>query len=378
MRKMKKLWACLATLASLAALPAGAQTGHAHEAGHGHDHGQSGFSALLFPHAIFGAHTGDLKPGTADSLESHGRELATSAFLSYDGPWFRFLGEFLFSNFEKDVERFQLGVKIDPRNTLWAGRFHNPAGVWNIEHHHGAYLQTSISRPRIVSYEDGGGGLPMSAGVLPMHLFGLLWEGSRSVGVGAINYEIGFARGPSLSDSLQAYPLLAPAVAGREAFTLRVGYKPDETSGTQAGVFTTRADIPVTTGLGGDISMTITGLYGQWSMPGGRVFGEWFDVGHRSSLGGAPGRDNFTAGFVQGEARVTESLTLFARAERLASSPTDPYLALFPHFPQSTDLLGVRWDFARKQALTLEFSSNVRRDNSGFGQVLVQWSANFP
>jgi hypothetical protein len=365
---MKILWGWVA---SLVAFSAWAQPVH--------DHGQNGgLSALLFPHAIFGAYTGALKPAAAGSLDSYGRELAASAFVSYDGERFRFLGEFLFSNFEKEAERLQLGIKLDPRNTLWVGRFHSPAGVWNYEHHHGAYLQTSISRPAIVSYEDGGGGLPTSGGVLPMHLLGVLWEGSRAMGVGAVNYEVGFARGPSLADGLQPYPLFAPAVPGREAFAARVGYRPDETSGTQAGLFATRVDIPLTIAPGGDLSMSVAGLYGQWSFSSGRVFGEWFDVKHRSSLGGMPGEDSFTAGFVQGESQVAEAVTLFARAERLTSSPADPYLALFPNFPKSTDVVGVRWDFARKHALTLEIANNVRRDQTVFGQTVLQWSAIIP
>ena len=123
----------------------------------------------------------DLKPSTPGRIDAIGRELATSAFISFDGEKFRFLTEMLLNNFEKDIERFQFGYKFFARNrnTLWLGSLYNPAGIWNIEHHHGAYLQTSISRLNIVAHGDGGGGQPVGGGVLPMELTGLLREGSR-------------------------------------------------------------------------------------------------------------------------------------------------------------------------------------------------------
>ena len=330
---------------------------------------------LLFPHAIFGGFDGDLKPLAPESLDSSGRELATSIFISYSNGPFQFLTEILASNFEKDIERFQFGYKVDARNTLWLGRYHNPAGVWNLDHHHGSYLQTSISRPRIVSYEDGGGGLPVGGGVLPMHLAGLLWEGSRAVGIGAVNYEIGFARGPALDDALLPFPILQPSVPGREIFTARVGYKPDETNGTQAGVFAARADIPVLNPVGGELTQSYAGFYAQWAGAMGRVFGEWFNVNNQGTLGGPARSDTFNAWFAQGEYRIGEPVTAFARIERSRSDPTDPYLALFPSFPKSTDVVGIRWDFRPNHALTVEYSSNVRRDDSSFSQLMLQWSA---
>lgn len=340
-----------------------------------HDHG--GNSVLLFPHAIFGSRSGDLKPQTPDTIDAIGREAAVSLFVSAERENFRFLTEILLSNFEKDIERFQFGYAFDARNTLWLGRFHNPAGIWNIEHHHGSYLQTSISRPHIVSYEDGGGGLPIGEGVVPMHLTGLLLEGSRGLGAGAVNYEIGFARGPALGDALEPFPILQTSVPGKETFTARLGYKPDETSATQAGVFTTRSNIPVTNPVGGDFSQSLFGFYAQLSGESSRVFGEWFDITNQGTLGGPARSDKLNAWFLQGEYRIQEPLTAYARVERSSSNAGDPFLALFAQFPKSTNVLGLRWDFMANHAVTLEYSANTRRDDSQFNQLMLQWAAVF-
>jgi hypothetical protein len=371
MAKQLKNWGgqCVFVLAGFAAM-AGATPAIAQ-----HDH--AGNSILLFPHAIYANRSGDLRPQTPDNIDAIGREVAVSLFVSAERENFRFLTEILLSNFEKDIERFQLGYAFDARNTLWLGRFHNPAGIWNIEHHHGSYLQTSISRPHIVSYEDGGGGLPIGEGVVPMHLTGLLLEGSRGLGAGAVNYEIGFARGPALGDALEPFPILQTSVPGKETFTARLGYKPDETSATQAGVFTTRSNIPVTNPIGGDFNQSLFGFYAQLSGESTRLFGEWFDITNQGSLGGPVRSDKLNAWFLQGEYRIQEPLTAYARLERSTSNAGDPFLALFAQFPKSTNVLGLRWDFMANHAVTLEYSANTRRDDSQFNQLMLQWAAVF-
>src|SRR5437016_9605532 len=69
------------------------------------------------------------------------------------GP-FKLFGEFLKSDHEGDLERFQLGWQLSNDTVVWIGRFHQPTSVWNHEHHHGQYLQTSITRPSIDEWED--------------------------------------------------------------------------------------------------------------------------------------------------------------------------------------------------------------------------------
>ena len=61
----------------------------------------------------------------------------------------RLFGEYLVSSVEHDLERFQIGYELVPDTLIWAGRFHQPASAWNVEHHHGRYLQTSITRPAV-------------------------------------------------------------------------------------------------------------------------------------------------------------------------------------------------------------------------------------
>src|SRR6266702_8230891 len=89
------------------------------------------------------------------------------------GP-LKLFGEYLVSDHEGDLERFQLGWQLSDDTVLWIGRFHQPTSVWNHDHHHGQYLQTSITRPAIDEWEDLGG-------VLPQHFTGMLLESGATV-----------------------------------------------------------------------------------------------------------------------------------------------------------------------------------------------------
>ena len=96
-------------------------------------------------------------------------DLAVDVIGSWSAGRFRAFGEVLLSNEEQDIERFQVGWEARPDTYIWLGRFHQPASVWNTSHHHGRYLQPSITRPAIELWED-------EDGVLPQHFLGVLAE----------------------------------------------------------------------------------------------------------------------------------------------------------------------------------------------------------
>src|SRR5262245_53852710 len=84
---------------------------------------------------------------------------------------------------ETDVERAQLGYVFSDAATLWAGRFHSPWGYWNTAFHHGQQIQTSITRPQFLEFEDHGG-------VIPAHTVGLWVTGVMPTGPGKLGYDL--------------------------------------------------------------------------------------------------------------------------------------------------------------------------------------------
>jgi len=124
-----------------------------------HPHHEHSGDLMLFP-ALLSSHLDK----TVNGQVQNKLQPEVDIFYSTDRDRLRFLAEYLVRDDEHEMERMQLGWLVHPTATLWLGRFHSPLGFWNSEHHHGAYMQTTISRPSILAFEDGGG-------VLPTHIF---------------------------------------------------------------------------------------------------------------------------------------------------------------------------------------------------------------
>ena len=86
-----------------------------------------------------------------------------------------------------DLERLWMEYRGDGW-FLRAGRMHTSFGFWNAAYHHGAWMQTSIARPRILAFEDEGG-------VLPVHAIGLMGGASIDAGTGNVQVRATVANG---------------------------------------------------------------------------------------------------------------------------------------------------------------------------------------
>lgn len=81
-----------------------------------------------------------------------------------------------------DVERIQLSYLYNDHLRITAGRIHAPFGYYNTAFHHGAWMQTTVGRARVVNFEDDGG-------LLPVHSVGLEARGVFA----KKNLELGYA-----------------------------------------------------------------------------------------------------------------------------------------------------------------------------------------
>ena len=105
--------------------------------------------------------------------------------------------------------------------TLWAGRFHTPYGIWNTAFHHGAQIQTSLSRPRFLEFEDRGG-------ILPAHTVGAWLTGTLPLSGARFNYDVYAGNSPDIKiDGARPAPggVLSPNAAGEEHYSLLTGFR---------------------------------------------------------------------------------------------------------------------------------------------------------
>jgi hypothetical protein len=320
----------------------------------------------------------DLQRGKVDDATLQQNDFTPSADLLYsytNGRW-RVLAEYFVTDDENELERLQVGYSLGEDTTLWFGRFHQPLSFWNFQFHHGAYLQPSIARPAIEEWEDDGG-------VLPAHVTGLMLDTLRPAGdahglrlVGSI----GIA--PRLTaEQLEPFNILDPDDSDfRPSVTLGVSWYPDIVGESNVGIVVSHAQIlPVPNSTLGmqdiRIDQTVANAHLAWDSAAWSVVSAVYYVNNDSEDADIDGW--FVSGYLQANLTLTGNTSAYARIEDSSHAESSGYLALFPEFIQSKALLGFRWDFATRQALSLELGpAETAADR--FNEIRLQWSGVLP
>jgi len=92
------------------------------------------------------------------------------------------------STYDVSVERSIVRYDYNDYFKMSFGKYHTPIGYWNDTFHHGAWLQTTISRPEMVKF---GGTFT------PIHFVGVLAEGKVPSGGLGLAYSAGLGNGRS-------------------------------------------------------------------------------------------------------------------------------------------------------------------------------------
>jgi len=302
---------------------------------------------------------------------------------AYNKNNFRFLGEYVLSNEEAELERFQFGWQANNQTMLWLGRFHTIAKYWTTEYHHGQFLQTSISRPGMEAWED-------ESGPLPSHLTGVLVEHEISLkNQSIINLNMAAGLGPVFKGKqLEPFDLFNSNSGNDLAINLRIAMRPDAISENQFGVLFGWNEIPVRSGTApaladlSEIDQFSAGVFADWRWNKWRAITSWMYVDHDLDyLSGSQG-DQFVTGYIQAEYQSSRDWTFFGRVEGGFGEDNSPYLISLPAFVAHRHMLGARWDFMDQQSFSLELADtstqgdDLAHDN--FKELRVQWSAVFP
>lgn len=323
---------------------------------------------LLFPDLTF---VSRFDQGPAHRVNDNEFIPELNLFYTFDYKRFRFLGEWLVSTKSHNLERIQLGLNLGEAS-LWLARFHNPIGYWNTQYHHGGFLQNTVSRPGIMTFETAGG-------PIPNHLTGLLLEGIHEFGKAGLYYSVGAGAGPDYSKRLQAFNIVEPGGTHLPGATLRLGYQPVSYGEDEVGFSTAYTEIPIDGANFKLVKQFVASVYANWHIHNVHALGEAVYVSNqldRYPLGGKTSNDFFNA-YGQLEWDVHPDWILIGRLEGTLGARHDPYLELFPKFVEDRILAGVRYKLSQNMALKLEVSRDHVRDDH-YGQAMFQWSAIFP
>jgi hypothetical protein len=302
---------------------------------------------------------------------------ADMLFSLQKGP-LRLFGEYLVSDHEGDLERFQLGWQVSQDTVIWFGRYHQPTSVWNHEHHHGQYLSTSITRPAMDEWEDLGG-------ILPQHFTGTLIESSNpAFGDWRLRWALGAGIAPRITrDGLEPFDLVHPDSRRRQVgYQARASLHPGEFTETGFGVFAASDELP-TIGLAtapianlDHVDLKLLGGFAAYASNDWKVLATVYHASTRLIAPLTTRSDGFAVGYVEVERRFAGDFTAFARWEDSANGSDAAYLQLFPAFFRTKHIGGVRWDFMQRQALTLQLTDS-HTTKGRFSTIGVQWSAAF-
>jgi hypothetical protein len=341
-----------------------------------HEHGSNEFEVFVAAEAIHGS--GQTHPSQDDDTW-----FDADVVFGLTRHQFRVFGEYYITPDEADLERLQFGFEFVPETVLWLGRFHQPASAWNTEHHHGRYLQTAITRPFIERWED-------EQGLIPQHITGLLFESRQPLGAdSAVQFSAGAGAGPAMTSN-QLDPIdLIDHNPGRHRLstTARLAYLPEYVGTSSAGLLFGHDQIntiyPYAVSLLGanDVTLTIYGAYIDWNTDRWRIIGATYYVD--VALEQAMRVESFISGYLQVERQLPYKLTAFSRVENSSRMQESQYVKLFNDQDGNVDIalrrnaVGLRWDYARRQALTIELSHVVSLTQQS-DEVRLQWSAVVP
>lgn len=309
---------------------------------------------------------------------------AADVVYSYTNDRFRFLGEAIAATSESELERFQFGWQTGEDTTGWIGRFHSPSRYWNAIYHHGQYLQTSITRPLIEQFEDEGG-------VLPTHITGLMLDTTTSLKrESGLQTVLSFGTAPVIGENaLEPFDLFDSDTDHGPAVDLRLAFLPDLLGDNQAGIIMSWADLKIdqnpTAGQIGllRIEQYTIGAYLDWRWKDWRILTSVAAVNNRDELQTQTVDDDFVSGYIQAEFNFHQNWILYGRLEESSGTEDSIYLTLFPNTIADRQVLGLRFDFARLQAITLEVTRTIEfagsdTETDRFGQVFLQWSTVLP
>jgi len=189
-----------------------------------------------------------------------------------------YFGELTFNaqptGYTLEVERSIIRYDYNDFFKLSFGRYHTPIGYWNTAFHHGAWLQTTISRPDMIR---------IGGSFIPVHFVGFLAEGNIPSGGAGLSYNVGVGNG-------RGSPISRPGDAGdnnnNRAWVANLYSRPARLYGLQMGVsvYRDKITLPGTPPNGNNFREWISAAHIVWTKETPEFLAEFANVNHRNIL----------------------------------------------------------------------------------------------
>jgi hypothetical protein len=183
-----------------------------------------------------------------------------------------YFGEVTFTaqptTYELNVERSFVRFDYNDYFKISFGKFHTPIGYWNTAFHHGAWLQTAISRPEMIKF---GGTFT------PVHIVGAQAEGSIPSGGLGLRYSLALGNGRGMTFSKAGD---SGDVNNNRAWLAKLFAQPARLSGLELGGSYYHDELTPQHGV--NFREWIAGAYLAWEKGRPELLAEYENVHHTS------------------------------------------------------------------------------------------------
>jgi hypothetical protein len=263
-----------------------------------------------------------------------------------------YFGELTFNaqptGYTVEVERSIIRYDYNDFFKLSFGRYHTPIGYWNTAFHHGAWLQTTISRPEMVRF---GGTF------IPVHFLGLLAEGNIPSGGAGLSYNVGVGNGRG---SIISRPGDAGDNNNNRAWVANLYSRPVKLYGLQMGVsvYRDKITLPVVTPTGNEFREWISAAHIVWTKESPEFLAEFANVNHRNILTNAI--TNNQAYYVQIAYRLPWLEKTLKPYYRFEHTHTPLNEQVFTNQDLVQSIVGLRYDITNYAAFKAEYRNTKR------------------
>ena len=256
-----------------------------------------------------------------------------------------------------EIERLVLQYTPHEWLNFAVGRYHTSIGYYNTTYHHGTWLETAVSRPRILEFEDEGG-------LLPIHDVGVSVSGAIPSGRLGLHYVAEIGNGRDYTPGAEPVQNVKDKNSFK-ALNLALYARPDWLPGLQAGV-SVHFD-RLSAALLPTVNQTIASAHAVYVSPEFEWLNEVVLLRHESSLGTFQ-----TLGGYSQIARRFGKFRPYLRYQFLDGSERDPLVQLAGVAGlQQTLSLGVRFDFTALAALKLQWDHTLDAEEDAPGNELT-------
>jgi hypothetical protein len=277
-----------------------------------------------------------------------------------------YFGELTFNaqptGYTVEVERSIIRYDYNDFFKLSFGRYHTPIGYWNTAFHHGAWLQTTISRPDMVR---------IGGSFIPVHFVGFLAEGNIPSGGAGLSYNVGVGNGRG---SIISRPGDAGDNNNNRAWVANLYSRPVKLYGLQMGisVYRDKITLPIVTATGNEFREWISAAHIVWTKENPEFLAEFANVNHKNILTNAI--TNNQAYYVQIGYRLPWFEKTLKPYYRFEHTHTPLSEQLFTNQDLVGSILGVRYDITNYASFKTEYRNTKRlptdpRVNGAFFQT---------